>query len=253
MFGKNVTRGHDDDQRKDALDVVAIFPTIQGEGPLAGTPAVFVRLAHCNLKCTFCDTEFSQGVQRVNTRDLVMVIQEHSFSLTPGRVRPRGLVVITGGEPFRQPISDLCRWLIDGDYTVQIETAGALAPHPEDSVWVSGALRYEDEFRVVVSPKTPTLAPLFKDALLDVNMPNVVAKYIVREGDTSLANLLPTQGQGSRGPWWSEDLPVGKTYVQPMDEQNEEQNARNVAAAVKLCSDYGYRLSLQQHKIVGVP
>ena len=253
MFGQNVTRGHDDDQRKDALDVVAIFPTIQGEGPLAGTPAVFVRLAHCNLKCTFCDTEFTQGAQRVSTRDVVLRVQDLAVSKILGRVRPRGLVVITGGEPFRQPISDLCRWLISVGFIVQIETAGALAPHPEDRVWFERALRHEDDLRVVVSPKTPHLDAAFRDALLDPEMPNVVAKYIVRHGDTSLEHLASTQGAGSRGPWWHPCLPIGKTYVQPMDEQADLANAHNVQAAVALCEAYGYRLSLQQHKIVGVP
>lgn len=63
MFGKNeiVQPKHFDDAPVGQLLVTSIFYTLQGEGPLAGMPSVFVRLAKCNLACSFCDTFFDQG------------------------------------------------------------------------------------------------------------------------------------------------------------------------------------------------
>ena len=57
MFGKNPIRKAIFDNA-DFYEVQEIFLTIQGEGPYAGTPAIFIRLGGCNLACNFCDTEF---------------------------------------------------------------------------------------------------------------------------------------------------------------------------------------------------
>ena len=66
MFGHNKIVGQkffreSPEAREGKLLVTSIFHTIQGEGPFAGQPAVFVRLAHCNLNCPWCDTFFDRG------------------------------------------------------------------------------------------------------------------------------------------------------------------------------------------------
>ena len=63
MFGKNeiVGQKYFKDAAEDQLFVTSIFYTLQGEGPYRGEPAVFVRLAKCNLACSFCDTYFDGG------------------------------------------------------------------------------------------------------------------------------------------------------------------------------------------------
>ena len=75
------------------LGLVEIFYTLQGEGTHAGTPAVFVRLAGCNLSCDFCDTDYA-------LRSLT------SVEAVVERVREAGgdcpMVVVTGGEPLAQ-------------------------------------------------------------------------------------------------------------------------------------------------------
>ncbi|MEG7364337.1 7-carboxy-7-deazaguanine synthase QueE, partial [Pseudomonas citronellolis] len=80
------------------LSLHSIFHTIQGEGPFCGTPSVFVRLAGCNLQCPACDTDYTQGRRAASVQEILDKVQEYQSS---------GLVVITGGEPFRQDITRL--------------------------------------------------------------------------------------------------------------------------------------------------
>lgn len=73
-------------------------PTFQGEGPSAGTPAVFIRLSRCNLACSWCDTKYTwdwahYDPRKESARLGVTDLAEWALSLPPG------LVVITGGEP----------------------------------------------------------------------------------------------------------------------------------------------------------
>ena len=75
------------------LDVHSIFYTIQGEGPFTGCPAVFVRLAGCNLKCPGCDTDYTSNRTPMTAEQILNKILELAS--------PATLVVITGGEPFR--------------------------------------------------------------------------------------------------------------------------------------------------------
>ena len=121
MFGKNETEPLLKDHDGLSLDVVEVFPTIQGEGPFAGRPATFIRLAGCHLKCSFCDTDFTSNRALVTVFELGARVEKHRH----------GLVVLTGGEPMRQNIVPLCEALVAGGYTVQIETAGSFWPQGE--------------------------------------------------------------------------------------------------------------------------
>ena len=87
------------------LKVHSIFMTIQGEGPFSGHPAVFIRLAGCNLACPFCDTEYTENA-------VTMTIPEIRKAVRNAHTVNKGLVVITGGEPFRQNIVRLCNRLL---------------------------------------------------------------------------------------------------------------------------------------------
>ena len=99
------------------LKVHSIFETIQGEGPYSGHQAIFIRVSGCNLACKFCDTEFD-NYKALEIQYILKKIQ--SFE----QIKP--LIVITGGEPFRQNISSLCKLLIMHDFNVQVETNGTL-------------------------------------------------------------------------------------------------------------------------------
>jgi organic radical activating enzyme len=107
-----------------ALRVNEIFNSIQGEGPSAGQPATFLRLAGCNLACTWCDTEYSWNWARFDKR-------EHSKAMTLDAVASRvGMperLVVTGGEPLLQSEA-LSALLARLDSIVEVETNGTVAP-----------------------------------------------------------------------------------------------------------------------------
>jgi 7-carboxy-7-deazaguanine synthase len=98
------------------MQITEIFKSIQGESTHAGLPCIFVRLTACNLRCTWCDTEYSfQGGTKM-TLDEVL-----------GRVRAFGgkLVEITGGEPLLQEeVYALIDRLLAEGYRVMLETSG---------------------------------------------------------------------------------------------------------------------------------
>ncbi|MDE3061294.1 MAG: 7-carboxy-7-deazaguanine synthase QueE, partial [Pseudomonadota bacterium] len=124
MRGNNPIRPPVQDEGQ-SLAVKRIFPTLQGEGPYAGHPAVFVRLGGCNLACAFCDTDF-EGFATLAVNEIIGEVKR----LAEGA---RRLVVITGGEPLRQNIVPLCEALLTEGFKVQIETNGTLArPLPEN-------------------------------------------------------------------------------------------------------------------------
>lgn len=116
MFGKNSIVGQRYfDKAGDKLFVTSVFYTLQGEGPYRGEPAVFVRLAKCNLDCSFCDTFFDDGdwftVAELDAK-IDHVISDHFHGEVPvwaqliqeGEItQKRGMVlVVTGGEPMLQ-------------------------------------------------------------------------------------------------------------------------------------------------------
>jgi 7-carboxy-7-deazaguanine synthase len=101
------------------MQIIEIYKSLQGESSYTGLPCVFVRLAGCNLRCTWCDSEYTfKGGQRMTLPE----IEHQVHSLSPDG----GLVEITGGEPLlqeREAIPLMDQLLISG-YTVLLETSG---------------------------------------------------------------------------------------------------------------------------------
>jgi len=100
------------------MQITEIYKSIQGESTHAGLPCVFVRLTGCNLRCTWCDSEYTfSGGHRMTPEEVTEEV-EH---LSPG-----GLVEITGGEPMLQEreLVPLMQRLLDDGYTVLLETSG---------------------------------------------------------------------------------------------------------------------------------
>lgn len=228
------------------VTVHSIFHTIQGEGPFCGTPCVFVRLAGCNLRCPACDTDYTSTRRDMGPYEVLAEVNER-WRANGYR---RGLVVITGGEPFRQPLSRLFGVLVGADYDVQVESNGTLAPSQwayETSIKSQqrGGERYGGRVYIVCSPKTPKLHP-------DILKHACALKYVVRagcvDGDGLPLSALDMPNRPCRPPeGW--DRPI---YVQPLDSQDPVENTAHTSEAVASCLQHGYTLQLQIHKLIGV-
>lgn len=109
------------------MRVNEIFYSLQGEGHHTGTPAVFLRLSGCNLKCPFCDTQH-ESFRDMTEKDIV-----EQVSVFPART-----IIITGGEPLLQLTSSLTRLLHEAGFAIHLETNGSrLLPEGADIDWVT--------------------------------------------------------------------------------------------------------------------
>ena len=100
------------------MQITEIYKSLQGESTHAGLPCVFVRLTGCNLRCSWCDSEYTfTGGHRMTMEEVAEEVEQ----LSPG-----GLVEITGGEPMLQEreVVPLMQRLLDDGYTVLLETSG---------------------------------------------------------------------------------------------------------------------------------
>lgn len=218
-----------------ALHIQKVFPTIQGEGPFAGMPAIFVRLAGCNLQCPFCDTDYTSQRKTMDPMEVTALVRQTVRGLNFTHDHP--LVVITGGEPFRQNLTPLVTLLLGFRFMVQIETNGTyfLEGFPYSRVVL------------VCSPKTGRIN---HDFAIHVD----AFKYVIQAGHVDPVDGLPTTVLGQTGPSVARP-PMPKDveiYVQPLDEQDERKNVANAAATVNSCLNFGYRLCIQTHKLVNL-
>lgn len=266
MFGTNKQRKKDYGHDGMTLEVKEIFSTIQGEGPFFGVPAVFVRLAGCHLKCYFCDTSFEDGKVRDLERQVIADIISESLR---AKAVKTDLVVLTGGEPMRQNILPLCKILIEYGFHIQIETAG--------TYWVDGLelLIEAGLVSIVCSPKTGAVHESIADYCFNW-------KYLIQEGGYDPLNGLPnksTQVPGMKQELFRPDTLTHEhtIWVQPCEAykvskietyeigmkeseqvvtdfvRDEEQTKRNMKLAAEIAIRHNYRLSIQMHKILGLP
>jgi 7-carboxy-7-deazaguanine synthase len=124
-------------------------PTLQGEGPDQGIPALFVRLAGCDLSCSWCDTPYTWDWQRFDRQDETHLTSIGMVVEWAAREAPT-LVVVTGGEPMLQgrSLGDLTQLLRSRGKRITVETNGRHLPTTDLQATV---------FRFVISPKvTPS-------------------------------------------------------------------------------------------------
>jgi organic radical activating enzyme len=138
------------------LQLAEIFYSVQGEGTWTGTPAVFVRLAGCNLSCSFCDTDYSLKFFG-SVADVVTRVRDAGGSCP--------MVILTGGEPLAQretgALIDALR--ADGR-RVHIESNGTLPAELPGDVWLTVSpkerlapemARRADEAKLIVDGRVP--------------------------------------------------------------------------------------------------
>lgn len=218
-------------EQSGAVDLHSFFPTIQGEGPFCGERALFFRLHGCNLRCPGCDTEYTQQKSFVAPAFFPNTARELNW-------QSGSLVVITGGEPFRQNIGPMILALLEAGYRVQVETNGVLAP--------DGVPWDHPRFSVVCSPKTQRIhETIWQNAL--------AFKYVLRAGEVDAEDGLPTRALLHKAAPRVARPPAGaKVYVQPMDEADPAANALNLDAAIRSVMEHGHVLQIQVHKHINM-
>lgn len=133
---------------KKIYNITEMFLTLQGEGFYTGTKSLFIRMAGCNLKCDFCDTDFSYSDYNVDLSELLSLIRDFYDKSESGFKN----IVLTGGEPLMQVDGDLVRELVTRDFTVQIETNGTM---PAIFMDADGFFkRWKDCVYITCSPKS---------------------------------------------------------------------------------------------------
>ncbi len=222
------------------LFVHSIFNTIQGEGPFAGWPATFLRLYGCNLQCPWCDTEYTSKREDCHPMHLAREIMSHHTI----RAMRLPLVVITGGEPFRQNLKPLLDFLLGEDFMVQIETNGVLDPG-SDFQWD------HENLVVVCSPKTGKIHPNVEGR---VDAYKYVLSYDGVADDglpvAALGHPLGKYPHVARPP---EDW-EGPIYLNPMDAEDSRINRFNLDAVTQSVLNHGrYVMGVQMHKMVNLP
>lgn len=203
-----------------SLLVSEIFHSIQGESSWAGLPCTFVRLAGCNLDCTYCDTRYARSGEPMTLHQILDRVNEW----------PGDLAEITGGEPLlQQKCHDLCTALADQGKTVLLETNG--------SKDISGV---DERVIRIMDIKTPGsgMADANRWENLDFLRPKDEIKFVL----TSRNDFE-----------WACDLVQGRSLtdrVQILFSAAQPQLSPSVLATWILESGLRVRLQLQLHKIL---
>jgi organic radical activating enzyme len=207
MFGKNEIVGQKYfDAAGDKLFVTSIFYTLQGEGPYRGEPAVFVRLAKCNLACSFCDTYFDGGdwltFDEIDFR-IGNVLREYFDGYVPDWAEQKIGLVVTGGEPMLQKnLGEFLERMEDHFAWTQIESNGIIVQDIPDST------------TLVVSPKC--LEKNGKPVKYLQPNPEMLAranclKFVMNADQDSPYSSIPDWARGDR-----------KVFISPMNIYNRE-------------------------------
>ena len=209
-----------------SYSVKEIFYTLQGEGARSGRAAVFLRFAGCNLwsgreedrataTCNFCDTDFvgTDGPGGGKFSSAAELAKAVAAKWRGEKAKP--YVVCTGGEPLLQLDAALIAALHSQGFEIAIETNGTLIP-PDGIDWIC------------VSPKAG-------------------ADFVLKQGD-ELKLIFPQKGAE---PERYLGLKFKHFFLQPMDGASLLENTK--AAAAYCMAHPEWRLSLQTHKLIGIP
>ena len=202
-----------------------IYYTVQGEGFYTGRPAVFLRFSGCNLWtglekdrenaiCNWCDTDFFGTDGDNGGKHSAPKIVEIMSKLWRNENSSKPYVVCTGGEPLLQIDDNLIRYIQHSGFEIGLETNGTILP-PSGIDWIC------------VSPKANT-------------------KLVLKNGN-EFKFVYPQCGMNPR---IHECLDFEHFYIQPMDNDNHEENIR---ISKRFVTDHPkWKLSLQTHKIMGI-
>ena len=203
-----------------------IYYTLQGEGYHTGRPAIFIRFSGCNLWsgqekdrkkaiCNWCDTDFLGTNGTNGGKYSAKNIKKKILDLWPLNVESLPYVILTGGEPLLQIDDKLVRNIHEAGFEIGLETNGTLNP-PDGIDWIC------------VSPKANTDLILLKGNELKVVYP-----------------------QSGINPRIYEKLQFEHFFIQPMDGTDQKKTTKKSKDFVM--KNPIWKLSIQTHKILGIP
>ena len=215
------------------MKVNDIFYSLQGEGYYTGRAALFVRFAGCNLRCPFCDTDFSD-YHEWSADYIVTELLAHCIDhgVLYGQ---KPMIVLTGGEPTLQVDENFVDLLHQERFFVAMESNGLL-PAPRNLDWLtvspkSGSSRKKSTSKAATQGARPNEVKIVFDAKSDPE--KILSDYTNRMGFDDTWNPL--------------------LYLQPCDTGDSNRNAAITVACVNYVMLHPkWRLSLQTQKILGI-
>jgi len=222
------------------MHLIELYKSVQGESSFAGVPCIFVRLAGCNLRCSWCDSEYAFAGGKPFTDDAIIAQIE---ALEPCR-----LIEFTGGEPMLQAreLLPLMDRLLAKNYTLMIETSGErpLADVP----------RAVHKIVDVKCPGAGSAANTFRMENLDALTPNDEVKFILTDrADYEFArDFIQANGLAVR----CGDILLSPAFLKAPSKQRSTENCAldpRLVVEWMLADGLPARLSLQIHKYIWEP
>lgn len=217
------------------LNIIEVFDTVQGEGPLCGRPATFLRLAGCNLACSWCDTRYSWDWDNY---DREAESRRAPVAALSAKLAHARLVVLTGGEPLLQRTALAALVAELPDTAFQVETNGTVDPGP---------LLDHRHVRYVVSPKLGNSGDTAEARIVDPVLKEFAALAREHRADWKMVVNDPADVQAAArlARWY--DIPPDRTWVMPQGQTADEHLtslARCADAAVEADVNLAVRLHL---------
>ncbi len=212
-----------------------IFHSVQGEGVTAGEPAVFLRLATCNLSCAWCDTKYTWDWASYDVDEQVVAMSAVEVEERVAAFKARRLV-ITGGEPMLQQreLAPLAASLAGQGYTCEVETNGTLAPLPE---MADGVARWNVSPKLTNSGNDRARREVPESLNAFAALDGAYFKFVIVEPeDVDEVSLLAGRYR----------LQPEQVILMPEGVTTEVLNERGAWLA-EVCRDKGYRFSTRLH------
>ena len=211
------------------IPIVEIFKSIEGEGVRSGKICTFIRVAGCNLRCSYCDTTYSFDVASASQMTVEEIIE---------KVEELGCktITITGGEPLLQgEMNNLIRKLLDHNYHINVETNGAIDINVIKR-------RMIDDLMFTIDWKCPTSG--MSDKMLATNLKNAlprdVFKFVVGDKNDLIEMARIIKGHNV----------AAKVYVSPVFGKIE---LSEIVDFMKINKLHDIVLQVQLHKIIWDP
>lgn len=221
------------------MKINEIFKTIQGEATYTGTPSLFIRTQGCPVWCGWCDTKFTwHNGKKSQLKDKSEIIekvgQDERFTelanqelLEIAKRYKVNHIVITGGEPCINDLTDITTLLIDNGFSVQIETSCTQEIKCHNKTWITGSPKINMAGRQEIKSSALQRADEIKFPILNENdLKNLLELIIIYQLDNKLI------------------------WLQPVDLDGDKDTSLKLC--LEACYQHNFRLSIQTHKYIGL-